>query len=118
MNDAATGVIFLIGSKLTKKSLFVKRTFLPFLVNEMFANIDEKKGNVYGVYQIQCRLSAFEIQDEVVSDLLRPTSRGLSVGITAEDGVLVSGLHKEVAIDELGLRRFLEDACENRVNHT
>lgn len=77
----------------------MKRTFLPFLVDEMFANIEEKKAHAtYGVYQVQCRVGCFEIQDEVITDLLRPTARGLSVNITAEDGVIVSGLHKEVNI--------------------
>lgn len=118
VTDAASAVLFLIGSKATRKSLFAKRTFLPFLANEIFGTIDDKRKLASGVYQTQLRLSAFEIQDEVITDLLRPSSRGLNVSITADEGVKVVGLHREYPINELALRKALDDCCENRVTHT
>jgi hypothetical protein len=38
VNDAATAIIFIVGSRLTRKWQFLKRTFLPFLSNELFGN--------------------------------------------------------------------------------
>jgi hypothetical protein len=118
VNDAASAVIFLIGSKQTRKSLFLKRIFLPFLANELFANIEDRKKMAYGIYQTTVRLSSFEIQDELITDLLRPSSRGLSVSIAADEGVKVLGLHREYPAEELALRKLFDDCCENRVSHT
>ena len=118
VNDSASAVIFLIGSKNTRKSLFLKRTFLPFLANELFANIEDKKKMAFGLYETRINTSGFEIQDEIITDLLRPSSRGLTVSITAEEGVKVLGLHQEVPNDEMSLRKVMDDCCENRVTHT
>lgn len=118
VNDSASAVIFLLGSKNTRKSLFLKRTFLPFLANELFANIEDKKKMAFGLYETRVNASGFEIQDEIITDLLRPSSRGLTVSITAEEGVKVLGLHHEVPNDEMSLRKVMDDCCENRVTHT
>ena len=118
VNDAASALILLIGSKATRKSLFLKRTFLPFLANEIFANIDDKKKIAFGMYQTQLSISAFEIQDEIISDLIRPSSRGLSVSISANNGVQIQGLHQEFPMDEVSLRKLMDDCCDNRVLHT
>lgn len=118
VNDAATILIHVIGSRSTKKSLFIKKTFLPFLSNELFNIIGEKDHNQPEFYQAQVSLSSFEIQDEIITDLLRPSSRGLTVSISAEDGVIISGIHKELITDEINLRKNLMDTCENRSSHT
>jgi hypothetical protein len=62
-------------------------------------------------------VSAFEIQDEVITDLLRPTSRGLNPTFTAEEGISMQAIHKETITDERELRRILIDACDNRASH-
>ena len=116
--DAATTVIILVGSRQTKKWQFLKRAFLPFLANELFALLEEKEQQHTQEYVSQLTMSAFEIQDEVITDLLRPSSRGLAVSVTVEEGVVVPGLHKESLRDEAGLRRLLIEACENRASHT
>ena len=118
VNDAATVLIHVIGSRSTKKSLFIKKTFLPFLSNELFNIIGEKDHNQPEFYQAQVSLSSFEIQDEIITDLLRPSSRGLTVSISAEDGVIISGIYKELITDEINLRKNLMDSCENRSSHT
>ena len=43
--DSATCVIVLAGSKNTKKWQFIKRTFLPFVANEVFAHTNDKEQN-------------------------------------------------------------------------
>lgn len=58
------------------------------------------------------------MQDEVITDLLRPASRGLTVSVNAEVGILIPGLHKEPVKDEMSLRRLLLEACDNRASHT
>lgn len=116
--DAATAVVILVGSRQTKKWQYLKRVFLPFLANEMFALLAEKEQQHTQDYASQVTLSAFEIQDEVITDLLRPSSRGLAVSVTAEEGVVVPGLHKEGVRDEISLRRLFVEACENRASHT
>lgn len=119
VNDAATAIIFLVGSCETRKWQFLKRTMLPFVANELFANIAEKDQLLAAnYYRAQINLSAFEIQEEVITDLLRPASRGLPLTVTAEDGVVVSGLHSETIVDEMDLRRLLLDGCDNRATHT
>jgi len=121
VHDSATAVVFLVGSKATKKWLFLKRTFLPFIANEIFGNISDKEqdGSVSEDYRADVGVSSFEIQDEVVTDLLRPASRGLLVSLVNPDhGVSIPGLHKEACSDELGLRKCLLEACENRASHT
>ncbi len=104
MYDAATTVIFIAGSKATNKSQFVKRTLLPHLAIEAFKTTQEKdiasqgsamNGQVFS-YKTQLSLSCFEIQDEIVTDLLRPENRGMNVGVTAEDGVHIQSIHREV----------------------
>jgi len=119
VSDAVTAIIFVVGSKETKKWQFMKRTVLPFVANELFSNIAEKDqqlGN--NLYKAQVNLSAFELQDEIITDLLRPVNRGLSLAVTAEDGVIVHGLQSETIADEMDLRRLLIDACDNRASHT
>jgi hypothetical protein len=117
--DAATSVIFLIGSKQTRKWQFLKRLFLPFLANELFANhIQDKEDQTLGFYEAQVSISAFEIQDEIITDLLRPSSRGFDVSFSSEDGIAIQGLYKEHVQDETALRRAIMEACENRASHT
>lgn len=118
VHDAVNVCMFAIGSKFTRKGLFLKRSFLPFLADELFQILAEKERESIDYYQAQVHFSSFEIQDEIITDLLRPSSRGLSVSITAEDGVIVSGLHKEIVNDVKSLRKHMLDACENRAMHT
>ena len=121
VSDAVTSIIFIIGSKETRKWQFLKRTVLPFFANELFNNVadkDQTSSMSSNFYKAQINLSAFEIQDECITDLLRPGARNLSLSYTAEDGVIVQGLHAEVIVDEPGLRRLLIDACDNRASHT
>ena len=119
VNDAATIVITIVGSRSTKKSLFLKRIFLPFIANELFNNISEREHHTTsGFYQAAINMSSFEIQDEVISDLLRPSTRGMAVSMTAEDGVGVVGVHKELISDEQTLRKAFADACDNRATST
>src|SRR5947207_1637726 len=54
----------------------------------------------------------------MMTDLLRPAQRSLSVMTTAESGVVALGIYKETVSDELTLRRLLGEACENRASHT
>lgn len=73
INDAVNAIIFIVGSKETKKWKFLKRTVLPFVANELFSNISDRDRRVSaGLYRAQVSLSAFQVQDEVISDLLRP----------------------------------------------
>lgn len=119
VSDAVTAIIFIVGSKETRKWHFLKKTVLPFVANELFANIAEKDQQLSSsLYKAQINLSAFEIQDEIITDLLRPINRGLSLAVTAEEGVTVQGLQSEPIMDEMDLRRLLIDACDNRASHT
>jgi hypothetical protein len=119
VSDAVTAVIFIVGSKETRKWHFLKKTVLPFVANELFSNIAERDQQLASsLYKAQINLSAFEIQDEIITDLLRPVNRGLSLAVTAEEGVMVQGLQSEPIMDEMDLRRLLLDACENRASHT
>lgn len=119
VTDAVTAVIFIVGSKETRKWHFLKKTVLPFVANELFANIAERDQHMASsMYKAQINLSAFEIQDEIITDLLRPVNRGLSLAVTAEDGVGVQGIQSEPIMDEMDLRRLLLDACDNRASHT
>jgi hypothetical protein len=45
-------------------------------------------------------------------------NRGLTLAFSAEEGVVVQGIHSEAIVDEADLRRLLIDACENRATHT
>lgn len=67
VDDAATTVIFLIGSKNSRKSQFLKKSYLPFLANELFACITDKSQQLSGQehYQSTVTLTSFEILDEV-----------------------------------------------------
>lgn len=76
VGDGATILMLVVGSRKTKKHIFNKRTLLPFVSNELFAAIQDKAGSVIGSYETAVRLSSFEIQDEIITDLLRPTNRG------------------------------------------
>lgn len=117
--DAVTAIIFIVGSKETRKWHFLKKTVLPFVANELFSNIAEKDQQLASsLYKAQINLSAFEIQDEIITDLLRPINRGLSLAVTAEEGVMVQGLQSEAILDEMEMRRLLIDACDNRASHT
>lgn len=118
VNDAASAVIVLVGSKQTKKWQFLKRVFLPFLANEMFALLSEKEQQHSHDYASNISFSSFEIQDEIITDLLRPSSRGLAVSVSADEGVILPGLHKESVRDENSLRRLFVGSCENRASHT
>jgi len=118
VNDSVTCVLFIIGSKKSKKWQFLKKTFLPFVANELFANIGDKNDELLSsYYSARLTLSAFEIQDEFLTDLLRPGNRGLFPSLSAEDGMAVQGIHKELFTNEVGLRRMFADACENRASH-
>ena len=93
--DAATSVILLIGSKNTMKWRFLKDHFLKFLSKELFSNhIIERSESSVGFYEASVSISAFDIQNEMISDLLRPSAAGLKVSFTATDGVIVEGLQK------------------------
>ena len=103
--DAATTVIFVMGSRATNKSQFIKRTLLPHLARDAFMTTREKEESSSAssaqsgqgfVYKTQLTLSCFEIQDEIITDLLRPENRGMNVGVTAEDGVHIQSIHREV----------------------
>jgi hypothetical protein len=91
---------------------------LPFASNEMFECIRDKDNQGAQVYEYEITFSAFEIQDEIITDLLRPSSRGLTIAVSPEDGISVQGLYKEKVTDELSLRQSLIDACDNRACHT
>ncbi len=117
VGDAATTLIIVSGSKNCRKWQFLKRTFLPFVANEIFAQISDKEQREHD-YSFHSAVSAFEIQDEVITDLLRPSTRGLQVSANAEEGVFVPGLCKEFAKDESSMRRVLNDACESRATHS
>ena len=67
VDDAATTILFLIGSKNSRKSQFLKKAYLPFLANELFACIADKSQQLSGQehYQSNVTLTSFEILDEV-----------------------------------------------------
>lgn len=118
VNDCVNVVVVLTGSRQTRKWSYLKRVLLPFVSNEILANLDAKSRELPpGSYRAQLALSAFDVQDEVVSDLLRPANRGLGLSTTLEDGVAVMGLHREKILDEATLRKLLFDACDNRGVH-
>ena len=77
VGDAATSVILLCGSKDTRKWLFLKRTYLPFLANELFTTL----ANTVSTRSVEVTLKAFEIQSEQVLDLLKHDTIG-SIGHT------------------------------------
>jgi hypothetical protein len=120
VHDAANVVVLLVGSKSTRKWQFLRRMLLPFLANEVVTTIAERSQDLSlgAAYKAQLTLSAFEIQDEIVCDLLRPGNRGLTIEPTLEEGVVVQGLHRETVVDEATLRRLLLDACDNRAVQT
>eukprot|EP01038_Epipyxis_sp_PR26KG_P004274 gene4274-6053_t len=121
VNDAATTVIFFLGSKQSKKWNFMKKTALPFVANELFSNLAEKdvlfQMQQNTSFQAQINISAFEIQDETIVDLLRPANASLSMVLSPDNGVTIPGLHKETIVDEIEMRRLISDACENRASH-
>eukprot|EP00595_Chromulina_sp_UTEXLB2642_P002499 CAMPEP_0196765296 /NCGR_PEP_ID=MMETSP1095-20130614/7962_1 /TAXON_ID=96789 ORGANISM="Chromulina nebulosa, Strain UTEXLB2642" /NCGR_SAMPLE_ID=MMETSP1095 /ASSEMBLY_ACC=CAM_ASM_000446 /LENGTH=244 /DNA_ID=CAMNT_0042123121 /DNA_START=74 /DNA_END=805 /DNA_ORIENTATION=+ len=122
VNDAASATLLVVGSKSTRKSRFYKKTLLPFVANEIFScmnKVNDFSGSELNgeVVDIQLSVSSFEIQDEIVSDLLRPQSRGLSINMGIFDGVRVRGLFIQPVTDESTLRRILNESCDNRVSH-
>ncbi len=155
VDDSATVVICILGSKNCRKANFLKvfifapvplcliimivqKSYLPFIANEFFACLSDKQQQAGDHYQYNVSMSAFEVLDEVgcccseytcndrthlfkqqiVTDLFRPSSRGLGIAMTAEDGVTVQGLHKQGVISENQLRAFFKDTSENRASHT
>lgn len=54
----------------------------------------------------------------MITDLLRPSTRGLGVSVTAEEGVTIHGLHKQTITSELQLRGLFGESCDNRASHT
>lgn len=124
INDAATATIFIIGSKESRKWKFLKKTFLPFLANELFSTLQEREQQcalLYGsadFYSTTIKVSAFEIQDEIISDLIKPENRGLAVSMTTDDGVGIRGISKEIVTNEMAMRKILFESCENRVSHS
>jgi hypothetical protein len=55
----------------------LQRTFLPFAANEFFACLADKEQQGAEVFQYEITLSAFEIQDEVLSSSLITIQRPL-----------------------------------------
>lgn len=118
VNDSVNVVIVLVGSKQTKKWSFLKRVLLPFVSNEILANLDMRsREHPQGFYRAQLSFSALDIQDEIITDLIRPANRGLSVATTLEEGINVQGLQREKILDEATLRKLIFDACDNRGVH-
>jgi hypothetical protein len=103
---------------MTKKWQFLKRIFLPFVANELFACLEDKKNQGAEVYHYEITLKCFEIQDEVITDLLRPTTRGLSITVAPEAGVVIQGLQRDKVTSEQFLRQLFIDSCDNRSSHT
>jgi coiled-coil domain-containing protein 78 len=118
VGDGATILMLTLGSRKTKKHIFNKRSLLPFICNELFAQIQDKANNTVGPYETAVKFSAFEIQDEVVTDLLRPSNRGLVISATPEEGIQVANLTSETHTAEATLQRSLEASCDNRATHT
>eukprot|EP01041_Mallomonas_annulata_P000861 gene861-1676_t len=114
VHDAVTTLIFIIGSKKTKKWQFLNSVFLPFLADELFLSLNDKTDEAVGFHEVDLKLSAFEVQDEIVTDLLLPVNRGLNICNTVYEGVVVGNLHKESIDGEDSLKRTLEHICSNR----
>jgi hypothetical protein len=118
VEDATSAVILLVGSKFTKKWQFLKRIFLPFAANELFACLADKEQQGADVFQYEISFSAFEIQDEIITDLLKPSSRGHAVVVSPDEGVTLQGLSAEIVHSEESLRQLFVETCENRCSHT
>ena len=117
--DAATITIFIVGSKQTKKWKYLKKILLPFIANELFTNINNLKSilnenSESNSIQIELSLNSFEIQDEIISDLLQTNNRGLTLNMTVIEGMKINGLIKIPIKDETSLRKMFRDTCENR----
>lgn len=80
--------------------------------------MEDKRSQGAEVYEFEVTLKAFEIQDEVITDLLRPTTRGLTISVAPEAGVVIQGLQRERVIAEQTLRQLFIDTCDNRSSHT
>lgn len=108
--------LFSIGSKKVKKALFLKRHFFPQLAAELFAAItnisDIMLSSEVHVTDVRLTLQAFDIRDDEIYDLLKPSSN-LSLSLSAE-GMKVKGLHQQVIVDESSLLSYLLATCENR----
>lgn len=96
----------------------MQKSFLPFLANELFACLEDKAQAAPQYFQTQLTLSSFEVLDEVITDLVRPSVRGLGLAMTAEDGIVVQGLSRHIITSEVQLRTLFRDACDNRASHT
>lgn len=91
---------------------------MPFVANELFACLADKQNQGAEVYEYELTLKAFEIQDEVITDLLRPTTRGLSISVSPDSGVVIQGLQRDRVASEQALRQLFVDSCDNRSSHT
>jgi hypothetical protein len=70
VHDAANVCLLFVGSRLTKKSVFFKKVVLPFVANELYANLNDKEQEArLEFFQYQVSIKAFEIQDEVAYTL-------------------------------------------------
>ena len=92
--DAATSVIVLVGSQAARKWQFLKTIFLKFLANELYANqLADKEAQALGAFTAQVSVSAFEVNNEVITDLLRPAARGCVVTLSRCHVVTLSRCH-------------------------
>lgn len=49
---------------------------------------------------------------------MKPSNRGLPIGVTPDDGVVVQALSQQKILSEEVLRQHFIDSCENRCTHT
>lgn len=49
---------------------------------------------------------------------MRPSTRGLGISVTAEDGVVVHGLFKQSISSENQLRQLFTETVDNRASHS
>jgi len=106
VRDSATSLILMCGSRETRKWLFLKRTFLPFLANELFANLAATVGSATATVSVR----AFEVLDGgAVRDLQRPS--GVAAAVFASE---VVGLQAVTARNVAELTFYLVDAAEKR----
>lgn len=117
VNDAVTTVILIIGSRRTMKSQFLKRFFLPHIAKELFVIIANKIETSPELQEVTMKLCGFEIVDEVLTDLLRPSMRGFAISNSLHQGIHVAGLSEVKISTESSLKKMLEDMCANRGAH-
>jgi hypothetical protein len=119
VKESKNVAIFSIGSKKTKKGMFLKKHLFPQLSSELFAAINIVNNTMLisevQVTDFRMTLSSFDMRDEEMFDLLRP---GNSLSLTpSSDGMKVKGLHQQIIIDEHTLLSCLQATCENRSNN-